>query len=128
MKTKMLSLISMFLLGTSMVFAQTKTEKFEVNGNCSMCEQRIETAAKSVDGVASADWNQETKMLHVSYDESNTSMHKIQMAIANVGHDTPMHKASDEVYNALPGCCQYTRTDNTKEMKKNMNSHKGCQH
>lgn len=110
MKTKVLSLISVFLLGTSMVFAQAKTEKFEVKGNCGMCEKRIEKAAKAVEGVTTADWNQETKILEVSFDKSKTSVHKVQMAIAKVGHDTPMHKATDEVYNKLPACCKYDRT------------------
>ena len=96
MKTTVLSLVSMFLLGTNMVFAQVKTEKFEAKGNCGMCENRIEKAAKSVDGVSAADWNKETKMLEVSLNESKTSVHKVQMAIAKVGHDTPMHKAKDE--------------------------------
>ncbi|OFX88876.1 MAG: ATPase [Bacteroidetes bacterium GWF2_33_16] len=116
MKIKVLSLVSMFLLGTSMVFAQTKTEKFEVKGSCGMCENRIEKAAKSVDGVTTADWNQETKMLEVSFDESKTTVHKVHMAIAKVGHDTPMHKAKDEVYNALPECCKYDRTEANKKV------------
>lgn len=124
MKTKVLSLVSVFLLGTSMVFAQAKTEKFEVKGNCGMCETRIEKAAKSVDGVTTASWNQETKILEVSFDESKTSAHKVQMAIAKVGHDTPMHKAKDEVYNALPGCCKYDRTETKNEKK----SHEGHKH
>ncbi len=124
MKTKVLSLVSMFLLGTSMVFSQTKTEKFEVKGNCSMCETRIEKTAKSVEGVSAADWNQETKILKVSFDESKTSVHKVQMAVAKVGHDTPMHKASDEVYNELPGCCKYDRT----EAKKEGTGHEGHKH
>jgi copper chaperone CopZ len=115
MKTKVLSLVSMFLLGTSMLFAQAKTEKFEVKGNCGMCESRIEKAAKSVDGVSTADWNKETKILEVSFDESRTSTHKIQMAVSKVGHDTPMHKASDEAYDALPGCCKYDRSDAKKQ-------------
>jgi copper chaperone CopZ len=117
MKTKVLSLVSLFFLGTSMVFAQAKTEKFEVKGNCGMCESRIEKAAKSVSGVTTADWNKETKILEVSFDESKTSEHKVQQAIANVGHDTPMHKAKDDVYNALPGCCKYDRTEAKKELK-----------
>jgi len=124
MKTKVLSLVSMFLLGTSLVFAQAKTEKFEVKGNCGMCENRIEKAAKTVEGVTAADWDKETKILEVSFDESKTSVHKVQMAIAKVGHDTPMHKAKDEVYNALPGCCQYDRT----EVKKEVSGHEGYKH
>jgi copper chaperone CopZ len=124
MKTKVLSLVSVFLLGTSMVFAQAKTEKIEVKGNCGMCENRIEKAAKSVDGVTTADWNKDTKMLELSLDESKTTVHKVQMAVAKAGHDTPMHKAKDEVYNALPECCKYDRTETKKEMK----GHEGHQH
>jgi len=115
MKTKILSLVGMFLLGASMVFAQAKTEKFEVKGECGMCKSRIEKAAKSVTGVTKADWNQKTKLLEVSFDETKTSVHKVQMAIAKVGHDTPLHKASDEVYKALPACCKYDRTETKKE-------------
>jgi copper chaperone CopZ len=118
MKTKVLSLVSMFLLGTSMVFAQAKTEKFEVKGNCEMCKSRIEKAAKSVDGVTAADWKQETRILEVSFDESKTSVNKVQMAVARAGHDTPGHKAKDEVYNALPGCCKYDRAETKQKVKK----------
>lgn len=111
MKIKILSLASMLLLGANMLFAQVKTEKFEVKGNCGMCETRIEKTAKSVVGVSKADWNQKTKLLEVTFDDSKTSIHKVQEAIAKAGHDTPMHKASDDVYNALPGCCKYDRKD-----------------
>lgn len=124
MKTKVLSLLSVFFLGTSMVFAQAKTEKFEVKGKCGMCETRIEKAANSIDGVSKADWDKETLLLEVAFDKSKTSVDKIQMAIAKVGHDTPMHKAKDEVYNALPGCCKYDRSDTKKEMK----GHEGHNH
>ncbi|MDA3867085.1 MAG: heavy-metal-associated domain-containing protein [Salinivirgaceae bacterium] len=107
----MLSLVSLFLIGATTLFAQVKTEKFEVKGNCGMCENRIEKAAKSVDDVSAADWNQETEILEVAFDESKTSVDKIQMAIAKVGHDTPLHKAKDDVYNGLPGCCKYERME-----------------
>lgn len=124
MKTKVLSLVTMFFLGTSVVFAQAKTEKFEVKGNCGMCENRIEKAAKSVDGVTTADWNKETKILEISFDESKTSLNKVQMEIAKVGHDTPMHKATDEAYYALPGCCLFDRS----EVKKEDAGHEGHKH
>ena len=97
----------------SLLAQDVKTEKFEVAGNCGMCKTRIEKAANSVDGVTSADWNQETKTLEVSFNKEKTDVHQIQMAIAKVGHDTPMHKAPDEVYEELPGCCKYERMDYT---------------
>lgn len=123
MKKKVLSLIAMFVLGTFTVFAGEKTEKFKVKGNCGMCEKRIEKAANSVDGVQSADWNKESKMIEVNFDDAKTSTDKIEMAIAKVGHDTPHHKAKEEVYNELPGCCKYDRTEEKKE-----DSHEGHQH
>ena len=117
MKKKIVSLVGLFLIGAMTVFAQSKTEKLKVYGNCGMCENRIETAAKSVDGVTTADWSQETKMLELSYDESKTNIHKVHMAITKVGHDTDVHKAKDEVYNNLPGCCKYDRPKIKQKVK-----------
>jgi Cu(I)/Ag(I) efflux system membrane fusion protein len=63
-----------------------------------MCKDRIETAAKSVAGISSADWSTETKLLHVNFDGGKTNTDAIQKAIAVVGHDTEKFKAPDEVY------------------------------
>jgi len=116
MKTKVLSLVALFMLGAVSVFAGNKTEKIEVKGNCGMCEKRIEKAASSVEGVSNADWNKETKKLEVTFDDSKTDLDKIEVAIAKVGHDTPHHKADDKVYEKLPACCHYDRTkENAKE-------------
>ncbi|MDF1573338.1 MAG: heavy-metal-associated domain-containing protein [Bacteroidales bacterium] len=109
MKTRILS--ALFILGVSSLtlFAGNKTEKFKVAGNCGMCEARIEKAAKSVDGVSEADWNQETRMIEVTFDTSLTDLGAIHKAIAEAGHDTVQCSASDEVYEELPACCKYER-------------------
>lgn len=111
MKTKIFNLtIGLLLISKFGVFGQeVKTETFKVFGNCGMCETRIEKAAKSVDGVSKADWNEETKILEVSFNESKVKLDDIHNAIAKVGHDTEKVKANIDVYNALPGCCQYER-------------------
>ncbi|GIV33743.1 MAG: cation transporter [Chitinophagales bacterium] len=82
---------------------------FKVSGNCAMCKARIEGALKNVDGIYSAAWDVDTKMLHVMYDPEKISEMEIHKRIAAVGHDTEKVKAEEKVYNALPGCCQYTR-------------------
>jgi len=120
MKTKVLGLLVMFVLGTFTVFAGEKSEKFKVYGNCGMCEKRIEKAASAVEGVSKADWDKETKMMKVTFDDSKTDVHKIHKAITKVGHDTDMHKAKDEVYNELPGCCKYDRAAEKSEKTENM--------
>jgi mercuric ion binding protein len=118
MKTKMLSFIALVFIAVTAVTAQTeKKETFKVAGNCGMCETRIENAAKSVDGVLSSDWDKETKMIEVEFDSDKVNIHKVHMAIAKAGHDTKMHKASDEVYDKLPGCCKYDRMKEEAEKK-----------
>jgi len=109
MKSKILSLITLLLFGALTVFAGEKDEKFKVYGNCGMCQSRIEKAAKSVDGVTTAEWDKETKMIEVTYDDSKTDRDKIELAIAEAGHDTETQKAKDTVYDDLPGCCHYER-------------------
>lgn len=127
MKTRSILLCILFLLGSVNLFAQSTTKNFMVKGNCEMCEKRIETAAKAVDGVTQADWDKDTKMMEVTFDASKTSEDAVQLAIANVGHDTPMHKSDPNVYNDLPKCCQYSKDehpdmdmqkDGKQEMKK----------
>ena len=90
------------------VFAQSKTESFKVFGNCGMCKKRIEKAALA-EGVTSAAWNKDTKMLTVVYDSNRISNEQIQKNIAAVGHDTEKMSADDKVYDKLPGCCLYER-------------------
>lgn len=120
MKTKVISLVALFMFGVVAVFAGNKTENFKVYGNCGMCKARIEKAAKAVDGVSAADWNDETKMIALTFDDSKTDADKVQVAIAKVGHDTEKHKATDKVYSKLPGCCQYDRAKADMKMDDKM--------
>jgi Cu(I)/Ag(I) efflux system membrane fusion protein len=82
---------------------------FRVSGNCEMCKDRIETAAKSVKGVISATWNMYTKMANVEFDQSVTTLDAIQKAIATAGHDNGKYLAPDEVYSKLPDCCLFRK-------------------
>lgn len=120
---KRLGVLVLSMFGVVAAFAGSKTEKFKAYGTCENCEKRIETAALSVDGVYSADWNKETQMTEVVLDDSKTNVHKVEMAIAKAGHDTEMHKATDEAYNALPGCCQYQRSKSEGKMQMNEAHH-----
>lgn len=104
------------------VFAQTKTDSFKVYGNCGMCKNRIEKAAKQ-EGVTSAVWNADTKEMVVTYDSTKISNDDIQKKIAAVGHDTDKFSADDKVYKKLPGCCLYDRKKDDKK-----NEHSGHQH
>lgn len=82
---------------------------FEVSGNCEMCKDRIEEAARSVKGVTTAVWDVKTKKIDVAFSSNLDNVASIQKAIARVGHDTGKYKADDKVYNALPACCKYRK-------------------
>ena len=114
---KLLSMALMLLVSvfiTNITMAQTaKKETLKVWGNCGMCKKKIEKAAKSA-GATAASWDSETQLLKISFDESKTSNAKIQESIAKVGYDTQDFTADNEVYDNLPGCCQYDRKETAK--------------
>jgi membrane fusion protein, copper/silver efflux system len=80
-----------------------------VQGACEMCKMKIESTAKAIEGVKTAEWNLNTKVLNVEFDPGKTSQSAISKAIAAVGYDTEIDRANDIVYNSLPGCCKYRK-------------------
>jgi outer membrane receptor for ferrienterochelin and colicins len=83
-----------------------KTTTFKVDGVCRMCEERIEKAAK-IKGVISSEWDVDSQIFTLEYDSDKVELIAVHKAIAGVGHDTELLKASDEVYENLHGCCKY---------------------
>ncbi len=89
--------------------ANIEQAMFKVSGNCEMCKSTIEKAASSLTGVNLAEWSTETKEIHLSYNKDKVNLSEIHKAIANAGYDTEKETASQEAYENLPSCCQYTR-------------------
>jgi len=85
-----------------------KSQLIKVYGECGMCKRNIEKSALQA-GAAYADWNEDTKVLNVSYSINKTSSIKIQQAIASSGYDTQEFTATNEAYNNLKECCHYQR-------------------
>ena len=118
-----ISLVFLFACGTSDAdttndeASNSSTElveaSFNVSGNCGMCKDRIEKTAKDVEGVETALWDKESKILKITH-KKGVNIHLVHQQIANAGHDTEMLKAKDEVYNNLPNCCKY-RSGNEHE-------------
>jgi len=116
MKTiQFLTVLVLFVFLTSFtnekpqITTKNVTEKFWVNGNCDMCQKRIQKAALSVNGVKYASWDIPTDILTVIYNPEKCTVDSIKKAIADVGHDNDAYKAPDEVYNNLHSCCKYER-------------------
>ncbi|MCR8526392.1 heavy-metal-associated domain-containing protein, partial [Escherichia coli] len=72
--------LSLFTTLTAAAQATTK-ESIKVWGNCGMCKKNIEKAAKK-GGATTANWNEDSKQLTVSYKAAKTTGIKIQQAIA----------------------------------------------
>ncbi|MFO7524560.1 MAG: heavy-metal-associated domain-containing protein [Ignavibacteriaceae bacterium] len=118
-------LILILISGTaqSNISSITGTVEFKVYGNCGMCKSRIEKSLK-VDGVESAIWDKDTKMVKVVFNSDKISVDNIHQLVAEVGHDTEMVKAKDENYDKLHSCCKYKREETKTQDKENHESHK----
>jgi copper chaperone CopZ len=84
---------------------------FGVRGNCGMCKSTIESATMSIEGVDTASWSTESKMLsiNVSTEINDQFINDIHNAIVKSGYDTELSIALDEDYDKLPMCCKYNR-------------------
>ncbi|MDC0478508.1 copper chaperone [Flavobacteriaceae bacterium] len=84
---------------------------FGVRGNCGMCKSTIESATMSVEGVDTASWSTESKMIsiNVSTEINEQFINDIHNAIAKSGYDTELSTALEVDYDKLPMCCKYNR-------------------
>ena len=84
---------------------------FGVRGNCGMCKSTIESATMSIEGIDTASWSTESKMIsiNVSTEINDQFINDIHNAIAKSGYDTELSTAVDEDYDKLPMCCKYDR-------------------
>lgn len=103
--------------------AQIKNEKKEtvkISGNCDMCEETIEKAG-NLKKIASIDWNKDTKLATISYDDKKTNKEEILKRIALAGYDSESFLAPEDAYKNLPECCQYKREFKKEVVKTSVN-------
>lgn len=104
----MLVIITTLFTGNAFAKATTTKATFKVSGNCESCKKRIEKAAKT-DGVKSASWNEDTKLIKVAFNPEIITLDDIQKNIAKIGYDTEKFAADSTAYSQLPHCCQYKK-------------------
>jgi hypothetical protein len=91
----------------------TITVSFKVNGTAS-CESNIEAALTSQTGIISANWNSSTKLMTVVFKSLNIKTSDLHSLLAIAGYDTSELRAKQNVYDALPTSCKYTRDPETE--------------
>ncbi|MCR5352445.1 MAG: heavy-metal-associated domain-containing protein [Bacteroidales bacterium] len=104
---KKILLIAATLLIAGVANARVVEKTFTVRGHCGMCKNRIETAAKGVEGVQEAAYDLKGQSLRLVYDTKKTSPRKVQKIIAALGYDAGKIKAPQEAYDRLKPCCKY---------------------
>ena len=130
--SKILMVITVLLSAVNS-FAQiknAKTETVKIYGNCEMCKTTIEKAG-NLKNVATVEWNKDTKMATLKYDDKKTNQDEILKRIALAGYDSEKFLAPDDVYAKLSDCCQYKRElkpvaktqDAAMDMKKEHSNH-----
>lgn len=117
-------ILSIFLF--SNFSAQSKTETYRVEGNCGMCKDNIETAAKADKNVETATWDKKSKVLTVTYKTANTSANTVLKSVADAGYDNQAFRAANKKYSSLEECCQYKRPDNSSKMSADCDPNKVC--
>ncbi len=107
----------LFFYGTTWSQTEDSTtyeHQLFVGGACVMCKDRIEEVSMQLMGVLSASWEMENQQLTVTVDSEDFDINQIHYMVTAAGHDTELFKASQEVYDALPLCCQY-RVEESEE-------------
>ena len=108
MKTKLLLFLFAFIALNGFAQSTLKVASFKVNGVCEMCKKTIESALH-IESVKAVNWNPDTKIVKVKFDESKISLDSIQRRIVAVGYDTDKYSATDTSYSSLHKCCKYER-------------------
>jgi copper chaperone CopZ len=92
---------------------QQQTVQFEVKMICRGCSEYIEKTILRIKGVQYVDCNHKTGLVTVHFFSSETSINNIELAVSNIGYDTPKYKRIVEFYTDIPRCCKHR--DRTSE-------------
>lgn len=97
--------LTLLVMSTIAVMAKNVTTTFMVKGQCGECKENIEKAL-DIPGVSFAEWNEESKMLTVRYNDKKISEDEIHNLISNTGYATNKLAANMEAQSKLSACCQ----------------------
>ena len=83
-----------------------QSEVIKTSAQCGMCEDTIESALATMDGISLADLDVTTQKLKVKFDPAKTSLADIRQKVASVGYQADEVAADPKAYENLPACCQ----------------------
>lgn len=86
--------------------AQSTTAVIKTSGNCETCKEKMEHNLKFEKGVKSSNFDTETKLLTVIYDQKKTTLDAIRIAVSKLGYDADSIPADPKAYDKLKDCCK----------------------
>jgi copper ion binding protein len=137
-KTKLLLSVAIILIVASFASLaltysgnDVKTETIKLNSIvCNTCVDKLNTVIGSIDGVSKVDISLTEKQAIVTFDDSKTSLDKIENAITSAGYNANDKTADKDAFDKLPACCQAKEKSGCKgKDEMNMNDSKensGC--
>lgn len=104
-----------------------KTETIKINTMvCDLCVDRLNKAIGSTEGVKSVNVDLKNKQAVVTFDESITSLDKIEDVITATGYEANNKKADKTAFDSLPGCCKFKEKSKHEDMKMDGSMGDGC--
>ena len=104
MKKLSLVLIVLFLFTSVFAFDVIQEKKevkktfVSVDGmNCGMCQAKVEKGLRGAEGVTKAEVSLEKKMAYVEFDDSKTSVDKIEKVVTELGFTANDKKVEKEI-------------------------------
>jgi len=127
-RTKLLLSIAVVLIVTSFASLaltysgnNAKIETIKLNSIvCDQCVDRLNKVIGSIDGVSNVDISLTEKQAIVTFDDSKTSLDKIENAITSTGYNANDKLADKDSFEKLPACCKIKEHSGCKGMD-NMN-------
>ncbi|MEZ4685132.1 MAG: heavy metal-associated domain-containing protein [Bacteroidia bacterium] len=90
---------------------KTETVEIQTSAVCGHCEEKISNALTYTKGVVDFDFNDETKVVSVTYKTKKTSADDIRQATSAAGYQADEVPANQAAYDNLAPCC---KKDGTK--------------
>jgi hypothetical protein len=91
----------------------TLTVTFKVNGN-PVCESNIESVLNTQNGIISANWNSQSKLMTVVFKSNIIKNSDLYTILALAGYDSSELRAKQSAYDSLSNECKYSRDPETE--------------
>ncbi len=103
---KLIGLIALILISCSGIKAQIIEAQIKTSGQCEHCKETLEKNLRFEKGVKKVEFNIESHIIKVKFDQAKTTIKNIQIAITKLGYYADSLLADPKAYEKLNACCK----------------------